>query len=166
MAMCGPALLKQHKEVIMDKWDERWIEMAKLVSSWSKDPRWKIGAIVVRDRQLLSIGYNGFPRDIADTHERLSNRESKRLFTIHAEKNAIYNAVHNGINLTDATIYVYGLPTCSECMKGIIQSGINRVVAVYPNDAEPKYIESSANSAELAKLAVVVYDEVLIGGKL
>lgn len=147
---------------MISKWDDRWLEMAKLVSTWSKDPRFKIGAIIVKDRQLLSIGYNGFPREITDSDERLNDRESKRLFTIHAEKNAIYNAVHNGVKLTNATVYVYGLPTCSECMKGIMQSGITRVVSIFDKNAEPKYVESSKSSKQLAELGGVEYTEVLV----
>ena len=117
------------KETIESKWHERYLDMAKLVGSWSKDPSSKIGAVVIgMHGQVLSTGFNGFPRKINDTEERLNDREKKYKFVIHAEMNCIYNASLTGISLEGSTIYVHGLPCCSECTKGIIQSGITRVV--------------------------------------
>ena len=77
---------------------------------------------------MLSQGYNGFPRKINDDKERLNNRETKYKYVVHAEMNCVYNASYNGVSLDGATMYVYGLPICSECAKGIIQTGINKIV--------------------------------------
>lgn len=102
--------------------------MAELVSTWSKDPSTKVGAVVVGSkRQILATGYNGFPRGIDDTDERLTNRDLKYNYVVHAEMNAIYNASYTGTLLDGSSIYVHGLPVCNECCKGIIQVGINRV---------------------------------------
>jgi dCMP deaminase len=104
------------------------MNLAEHISAWSKDPSTQIGAVITSsDRQILSIGYNGFPRGFYDDG-RLFDREKKLLCTVHAEMNAIYNAGKNGISLNDACIYVYGLPICHSCSLGVIQSGITRVV--------------------------------------
>lgn len=111
------------------KWDERYMSLAKEVSTWSKDPSSKIGAVAIGDKgQVLSQGYNGFPRGIEDTKTRYDNRETKYKYVVHAEMNVIYNATYNGVSLNGATLYVYGLPVCSDCAKGIIQVGIKKVV--------------------------------------
>jgi dCMP deaminase len=107
----------------------RYIELAKHISQWSKDPSSKIGAIAVGDKgQLLAQGYNGFPRGIADTEARYLDRETKYKYIVHAEMNVIYNAGYNGVSLDGATLYVWGLPICSECAKGIVQTGVKRVI--------------------------------------
>lgn len=112
------------------KWDQRYLDMAEHISSWSRDPSKKIGAVAVEPNthRVLSVGYNGFPRNIKDSNSRYSNRKTKYKYVVHAEMNAIYNASYNGVSLNQATLYVYGLPICSECAKGIIQVGIKRVI--------------------------------------
>jgi len=111
------------------KWDRRYINLAREASVWSKDPSSKIGAVAIgRKGQVLSTGYNGFPRGINDSLTRYQNRELKYKMVVHAEMNAIFNATYNGVSLDGATMYVYGLPVCSECAKGLIQVGIKRVV--------------------------------------
>ena len=103
--------------------------MAERISSWSKDPSTKIGAIAVGSKgQVLSQGYNGFLRSIEDKPEYYEDRETKYKYVVHAEMNVIYNATYNGVSLDGATLYVTGLPVCSDCAKGVIQVGIRRVV--------------------------------------
>ena len=110
-------------------WDLRYLNVAKQVSEWSKDPSRKVGAVAVGNKgQLLAQGYNGFPRGIFDHQNRYDDRETKYKYVVHAEMNVIYNASYNGTSLDGSTLYVYGLPICSECTKGIIQVGIKRVV--------------------------------------
>ena len=115
--------------ILSNKWDARYIRLAREVASWSKDPSRKIGAVAVGAKgQVLAQGYNGFPRGIDDSEERYNDRERKYGLVVHAEMNVIYNATYNGVSLDGATLYVTGLPVCSECAKGIIQVGIKRVV--------------------------------------
>ncbi len=115
--------------VVNSKWDTRFMRMAREVSTWSKDPSSKIGAVIVNDkRRILATGYNGFPEGIDDTEERLNNRDLKYPRIIHGEMNALLNALKNGVSVENATLYVYGLPVCPDCMKAIIQSGIRRIV--------------------------------------
>ena len=113
----------------MDKYDARYLELAKHIATWSKDPSTGVGAVAIGERgQVLAQGYNGFPRGVLEPKERLENRQVKYSYVVHAEMNCIYNAGYNGAKLDDSTLYVYGLPVCNECAKGIIQVGITRVV--------------------------------------
>jgi len=137
----------------MDKWAERYFDIAKSVASWSKDTT-KIGAVVVGAKgQILSQGYNGFPRGILDDDSRLKNRDVKYKFVVHAEMNCIYNATYNGVSLDGADLYVYGLPVCSECAKGVIQVGIKRVFMCYPTSIDERWRESFKTSSDLFKEA-------------
>ena len=115
--------------ILSNNWDVRYLELAEQVSSWSKDPSRQIGAVAVGTKgQVLAQGYNGFPRGIKDSPIRYNDREMKYKFVVHAEQNVIYNATYNGVSLDGATLYVWGLPVCSDCAKGVIQTGIKRVV--------------------------------------
>lgn len=109
----------------MNKWDERYLEMAELVATWSKDPSTKVGAVIVRpDKTIASVGYNGFPRGCLDDPKYYKEREVKYARVIHAEMNAILNAKEP---LGGYTLYTT-FPTCSQCAASIIQAGIKRVV--------------------------------------
>lgn len=111
------------------KWDTRYISLAREISSWSRDPSRKIGAVAISPKgQVLATGYNGFPRGIEDSQERYNDRKIKYSYVVHAEMNCIYNATYNGVSLDGSSLYVWGLPICSECAKGIIQVGIKKVV--------------------------------------
>ena len=131
--------------------------MAKLVSSWSKDPSSRIGAVAVNDKgQILTTGYNGFPRGIAD-NERLNDRPVKYKYIVHAEQNAIYNSTYNGVSLHNATMYVSGLPCCSDCAKAIIQVGVKRVVMDGDIDNE-RWSESVELTLDMFTEAGVEYE--------
>ena len=109
-------------------WDLRYLKLAEHISTWSKDST-GIGSVAIGDQgQVLAQGYNGFPRGVEDSQERYDVKEEKYKFVVHSEMNVIYNASFNGVSLRDSTLYVWGLPVCSECAKGIIQTGIKRVV--------------------------------------
>ena len=139
-------------------WDERYLDLAENVSSWSKDPSRKIGAVAVGSKgQILSQGYNGFPRGIADSVERYNDKETKYRYVVHAEMNVIYNATYNGISLDGATLYVTGLPVCSECAKGIIQTGVKRVV-MRATDVPEKWFISFATTAKMFNEANIEWE--------
>ncbi len=117
-----------------DKWDKRFLELAKHISDWSKDPSTKVGCIVVgEDREIRSTGFNGFPRGIEDKIERLEDREQKYPMICHAEENAIMHAARIGISLKGTMAYVTW-PPCSRCTRSLIQAGVSEVV--YPKDLE------------------------------
>ena len=113
----------------MTDWDERFLNLAEHVSQWSKDPRTKVGAVIVdQKKRVISLGYNGFPRGVEDTPERYDDRPTKHLFVAHAERNALDNSP---MSVEGCTLYVPLMP-CSECAKSIIQRGIARVVSYVP----------------------------------
>ncbi len=117
-----------------EKWDTRFLELAKHISGWSKDPSTKVGCIVVgEDREIRSTGFNGFPRGIADDSDRLSNRELKYPLICHAEENAIMHAARIGVSLKGCTAYVTW-PPCTRCARSLIQAGV--VEVVYPSTCE------------------------------
>jgi len=112
-------------------WHEFYIGMAKYVSSKSKDRSTKLGAVAVDSTSMaqLAIGFNGFPRGIDDNNPRYHERPLKYAVTEHAERNVIYNCARHGIALDGATLYMHYEPfPCSPCARGIIQSGIVRVI--------------------------------------
>jgi dCMP deaminase len=148
--------------ILSSKWDSRYISLAQEVSTWSKDPSTKIGAVAIGEKgQVLAQGYNGFPRGIDDNDDRYYNKEQKYKYVVHAEMNCIYNATYNGVSLQGATIYISGLPVCSECAKGLIQVGIKRVVYHTGLDIIPKkWIESNDDTIKLFDEAGVTYDRI------
>jgi dCMP deaminase len=142
----------------MDEWDRRWFSIAKTYASFSKDPSTKVGAVAVKDRREISAGWNGFPRGILDD-TRMNNRESKYAITVHAEQNCIYNAAYVGVSLKDCTLYVYGLPICSECVKGVLQVGV-KLVKIGVLGEVPERWEESFNISKARMLEASVQWEV------
>ncbi len=103
------------------------MDVARLVSQRSKDPSTQVGACIVdSNRRIVSTGFNGFPRGIADKYELLTEREEKYPRVIHAEVNAILFSYRD---LTGCGLYVWPLAPCPRCAVVIIQVGISRVVA-------------------------------------
>lgn len=116
----------------MYKWDKRFLDLADHIAEWSKDPRTKVGAVIVDDKKrVVSVGYNGFPRGVHDDDSRYQDRATKHLFVAHAERNALDNAARS---VEGCTMYV-ALKPCAECAKSIIQNGIKRVI-YYATDRE------------------------------
>ena len=141
------------------QWDIRYMKLAEEVAKWSKDPSSQIGVVAIGSQgQVLSQGYNGFPRGIHDHIDRYTNREIKYDFIVHAEMNCIYNASFNGVSLKGSTIYVYGLPVCNECAKGIIQVGASRVVTNKSNHPDDRWYEPCRKAEEMLLEAGVTYD--------
>ena len=113
-------------------WDKFFVGMAEYASTKSKDRSTKVGAVIVgTSHNILSIGFNGFPRGVNDNVDARHDRPAKYMYTEHAERNAIYNAARHGIRLDGAILYLNGggLP-CDDCARGIIQSGIVEVVSM------------------------------------
>ena len=123
----------------MDKWDVRFMEMTRLVSTWSScfKPNRQVGAVVVRDKRILTTGYNGAPAGVQSCKERgeclreklgiASGTRQEMCYATHAEQNAIIQAAKLGLTLEGATLYCTHQP-CSMCTRIIINSGIKRVV--------------------------------------
>lgn len=127
------------------KWDTRFIELAKHISTWSKDPSTQVGAVIIDKRnRIISTGYNGFPRGIKDTSTRLNDRETKYSMVVHGEINALLFATQP---LDGATLYLWPFLSCSHCTAIIINAGIKRVVA--PLNDNPRWNDSIKLSCEL-----------------
>lgn len=128
------------KNMNNSKWDKRFIELAKHVADWSKDPSTKVGAVIVDEyHRIISIGFNGYAKGVLD--DDLHNREIKYAKIIHAEINAILFAKRD---LSNHTIYTTFVP-CPQCAAAIIQSGIKRVVAAHVSNDLFKRWEAKIN---------------------
>lgn len=142
----------------MSKWDMRFLGMANLVGSWSKDPSTQVGACIVDERnRIISVGYNGFARGVNDLQHHLDNRDEKLRRTIHAEQNALAFAQRD---LTGCTIYITH-PPCARCAALIIQSGIKRVVSHFPAaDFVTRWAEDMDSTESQFDEAGIVYELV------
>lgn len=126
--------------MINQHWHARFLALAEHIAGWSKDPSTKVGCVIVGpDKEVRAQGYNGFPRGVYETPERLV-RPTKYLFTEHAERNAIYNAARVGTTTAGCTAYSTLCP-CMDCARAIIQSGITTVVTRKPDFNLPTWGE-------------------------
>lgn len=135
------------------KWDRRFLDLATQISSWSKDPSTKVGAVIVNElKEVVGTGYNGFPRGVGDVQERYDDRETKYKLVVHAELNAIIMAGHRARGGTIYVVPAFGSPPlCSSCAKAVIQAGIRRVVG-YTADVSEEVAarwEEELNAARL-----------------
>jgi len=109
----------------MEKFDKSYMEMASVWARNSYCKRRQVGALLVKDRMIISDGYNGTPAGFENICEDESG--ATKPYVLHAEANAITKVAKSGNSSSDATLYVTSSP-CMECAKLIIQSGIRRVV--------------------------------------
>lgn len=117
-----------------DWWDNWFLGLAKYISTASKDPSTQVGCVIVGpDREIRATGYNGFPRGIADSEDRLNNRELKYSLVVHGEENALLYAARVGVSLKGCTAYVTW-PPCTRCAVSMVQAGISDVF--YPAEVE------------------------------
>ena len=119
-------------------WDELFILQATVIAQKSKDPSTKVGCVIVGDgNAVLSMGFNGFPRGINESEKQRWERPEKYNWVEHAERNAIYNAARNGINLNGARLYLNWEPKgiCADCTRALIQVGIKEIIG--PNKPFP-----------------------------
>jgi len=117
-------------------WNQYFRQIAHTVKLKSKDNNTKIGAVIVgSDNQIVSTGYNSFPRGIDDNVLSRQEKPEKYYWFEHAERNAIYNAALTGVSTKGCTMYLTcGVP-CSDCARGIISSGITKIICE-PNPTE------------------------------
>ena len=146
-------------------WDEYFLKMAQLVSERSKDRSTQVGAVLVgQHHEVRGTGYNGFPRGVNDDVDARHERPEKYLWTAHAERNAIDSACLSGTHTEGCTLYInFSLYPCPDCMRGIIQSGIVRVVGVKNKPFTGKgnfWLDSFKVSKEMAEEAGIECVEV------
>jgi dCMP deaminase len=133
-------------------WVEYFLGIAEQVKLKSKDESTQIGAVIVgQDNEILSTGYNSFPRGLRDDKEERQVRPEKYFWFEHAERNAIYNAARVGTPLKDSTIYLTsGLP-CTDCARAIINTGIRKIYCkrICTTTNKEKWEESQQKSLEM-----------------
>lgn len=128
------------------KWDLRFVELAKIVASWSKDPSTQTGAVLVdADRRILSVGFNGFPQGMPDRPEDYANREEKYSRIVHCEVNALIFA---GKLPEGTTLYTWPFLSCDRCAVQMLQAGVFRFVAP---KATPEQLERWGPAFERTK---------------
>lgn len=129
--MADQKQLEAEYQANRDKWDERYVKLARHVATWSKDPSAQVGAVISNSdlARVVGLGFNGFPVNVEDSIERLMDKDQKLAMIIHAEQNAILGA---GRDARKGNIYVFGKPVCNYCAALIIQAGIDRVIAAAP----------------------------------
>lgn len=144
---------KQLKHKARPSWDEYFLSIARLVSTRSTCLRRQVGAVVVKNKQVLATGYNGAPSGI--THcdkvgclrEELgvpSGERHELCRALHAEQNAFLQAARHGTSLKDSTLYITTQP-CSICAKMIINVGIKKIIieGTYPDEFALKFLEEA-----------------------
>lgn len=132
------------------KWDLRYMDLARRVASWSKDPSTKVGAVLVSPLNgVLATGFNGFPHLVNDTDARMTDRDEKLRFTIHAEHNVVLWATRHGAPVSGSTIYVTR-PPCAHCAAALVQAGVKRVIAdMPPGDFIARWAKDMRAAAEM-----------------
>ncbi|MEF9894646.1 MAG: dCMP deaminase family protein [Clostridia bacterium] len=145
----------------MDKWDRRFMEMTRVIASWAScyQENRKIGAVIVKDKRIMTTGYNGAPSGVKTCVERgeclrrklgiASGTRQELCYAIHAEQNAIIQAARLGVAIEGATLYCTHQP-CVICAKMIVNAGIRRVVYAegYPDDFAVQMLEEGGVSLE------------------
>lgn len=143
----------------MEKWDKRFMELTEQVGSWASCFRRKVGATIVKDKRVMTTGYNGASAGISSCIERgeclreklniPSGTRAELCYGVHAEQNAIIQAAKYGVNISGATLYCTHQP-CVICAKMIINAGIRRVVYKegYPDEFSMKLFSEAEIKVE------------------
>ena len=145
-------------------WKEYFRNIAQQVKLKSKDINTQIGAVVVGEyNEIVSTGYNSFPRGIDDSILERQERPEKYYWFEHAERNALYNAALIGVSTKNCTMYLTcGIP-CSDCARGIINSGIKKIVCEKIDTTKgTQWVEHSKRSLMMFQesgVEVEYYDE-------
>jgi dCMP deaminase len=150
------------------RWVEYFRNLAHQVKLKSKDENTQIGAIIVgKDKEIVSTGYNSFPRGLKDYEKERQERPEKYYWFEHAERNAIYNAARIGVSTKGCTMYLScGVP-CSDCARGIINSGIIRIFCERGDVTKGKHWEENYDRSwtmlEEAGIDIQFYDDDFYG---
>jgi dCMP deaminase len=141
-------------------WVEYFRNLTHQIKLKSKDQNTQIGAVIVgKDKEIVSTGYNSFPRGLSDNESYRQERPEKYYWFEHAERNAIYNAARIGVSTKGCTMYLScGIP-CADCARGIINAGIRKVfVEKVDSTKGPQWEESQERSKEMFREADVIVE--------
>ena len=139
-------------------WDEYFMEIAEIVKKRSTCTRRQVGAIVVNERQILTTGYNGSPKNLEHCDKTGCKRQELNIPSgerhelcraLHAEQNAIIQAAYNGVSIKGSTLYVTTKP-CVLCAKMCINAGISRIIykGEYPDDMSVEMLKEAGIELE------------------
>lgn len=134
-------------------WDQYWMQIASDSKSRSTCLRRQVGAVIVRNNQILSMGYNGAPTKLEHCEKTgclrqqlniPSGQRAEICRAVHAEQNAIIQAAKHGVSIENASIYITSFP-CSICAKMLINAGINEIVydEEYPDDLSKNLLKET-----------------------
>lgn len=153
-----------------ERWDRHFLQLALDNARMSKDPSTRVGCVIVGpDREVRSTGFNGFPRGIADTAERLNDRETKLRLMVHAEMNAILNAARIGVSVRGCLLYlaatndsglVWGGPPCTRCTVETIQAGLAEIVSFIPKQIPSRWLDDLIFARTVIDECGIVYREL------
>ena len=148
---------KNKKVVARPSWDEYFLKIAEALSTRSTCDRLHVGALIVKDKMILSTGYNGAPKHLPhcdDVGHEIVDGHCIR--TIHAEANALIQAAKHGTAIDGATMYLTNSP-CYDCFKMVVNAGIKKIV--YQNFYMSRYEASKAvlSLAKKAKIQIINY---------
>ena len=141
------------------KWHVRFLRLAKEVSTWSIDPSTKVGCVLVKNKRVISTGYNGFPKNISDNFDRLLDREKKYEITVHAEVNAVTTAALHGVSTEGSIAYVSFSP-CSRCAAVLINAGISEVYVTGGSIIPDRWLSNFITASTLLAEAGVGYEVI------
>jgi dCMP deaminase len=141
------------------KWHQRFTLLARQVASWSKDPSTQVGCVLANKKKVLSVGYNGFPKNISDDLNRLIDREKKYEITVHAEVNAVTTAALHGVSTEGASAYITFSP-CSRCAAVLINAGITAVYVDGAAEVPTRWLSNFILASKLLEEARVHYSTI------
>jgi dCMP deaminase len=153
------------------RWDRHFLRLCVEHARMSKDPSTRVGAVIVGpDREIRSAGFNGFSRGIADTEERLQDRDTKLQLVVHGEMNAVLAAACMGTPVKGCTLYlaatdaaqdlIWGGPPCVRCSVEIIQAGIVEIVSYHKKAIPSKWHADLEMAEQILAEAGITYREV------
>lgn len=141
-------------------WDEYFINIAEQVKLKSKDNNTKIGVVLVgKNNEIVSTGYNSFPRGINDDVIERQEKPEKYFWFEHAERNCIYNAARIGVSTLGTTMYMTCGISCADCARAIISAGVEKIILRSGKGAmSPKWQESAERSNQMFKEAGIIVE--------
>jgi len=141
------------------RWHQRFMRLAREVSTWSKDPSTQVGCVLVREKKVLSTGYNGFPKNISDNLNRLIDREQKYEITVHAEVNAVTSAALHGVS-TDGSIAYVTFNPCSRCASVLVNAGIASVFSDGAAEIPERWLKNFILASKIFAEAGIHYQTI------
>lgn len=142
-----------------EKWHVRYLRLANEISTWSIDPSTKVACVLVRNRRIVSTGYNGLPKNLSDSFDRLMDREQKYEMTVHAEVNAVTTAALHGVSTENCTAYVTFNP-CSRCAAVLINAGITAVYVSGGSIVPDRWLDNMILASKMLAEAGVHYQVI------